>query len=271
MTIRLQATSFLTVLGIALMLTAVSGPTLGAQQPGTPAVTTTAPSASDLRDRLQRVLPADVAEHVLTTITRARAEGLPGDALALRALKFSAKGVKALDIQQSIDQQADRMRQFASSLSQSRSRRPTSDEIEAGAEAIRRGVDGRDISILAKSAPSARSLTVPLYAVASLIDRGVPADEAIARVRSRLEARADDAAIAKLPHELRPDATGRDRAQRRGAGNNGMGHGSDNRGVGRGNGGMGGGPPAGVPANGGQKHGAQGNPGNGHVPPGKQP
>ncbi len=133
-------------------------------------------------------------------------------------------------------------------LAQARGGRPaTGDEVEAGAEAMRQGVDGAAVSALAKSAPSGRSLAVPLYVIGALADRGLPSDEALKRVQARLQARASDAELQKIPGELPPQAvagqanrpaeTGRDLAatKRPGAGAAGGGAGVAGR-------------PAGVPA-----------------------
>ena len=114
--------------------------------------------ARDPSDRLREVLPADVAAHVLATIANARAHNLPAEALQQRALKFAAKGVKPADIQRSVDEQAARMGLAKAALERGRGRAADSTEIEAGAEAMRQGVDGSKVSQLAKSAPSGRSL-----------------------------------------------------------------------------------------------------------------
>jgi hypothetical protein len=76
-------------------------------------------------------------------------------------------------------------------LSRARGTRPLHDEVEAGAEALRMGVDGARVGELAQSAPSGRSLVVPLYVIGSLVERGLPSDHALERVRERLKARGD--------------------------------------------------------------------------------
>ena len=132
-------------------------------------------------------------------------------------------------------------------------------EIEAGAEAMRKGVEGGSVSLLAKSAPSGRSLAVPLFVIGSLTDRGLTSDEALQRVLTRLQARASDADLESLPGELpaqgasgqsnRPAETGRDFGQSHKKPKTGRPATA--------------GPPAGVPGNGGVKS----NPGQGHKPP----
>ena len=204
--------------------------------------------AHDPSARLREVLPADVAERVLERIADARAHELPAEALEQRALKFAAKGVAPDAIERSVVEQANRMASSREALEASRGSELSSDEIEAGAEAIRQGVDASEVSALAKSAPSGRSLAVPLYVLGNLAASGMPAADALERVRERLAARATDAELEKLPEQAasvergnRPANVGRDLAATRSKGASAA----------AGGGAPTGGPPAGVPANGG--------------------
>lgn len=225
--------------------------------------------ANDPSARLKEVLPASVAEHVLATIAAARSHDLPAAALENRALKFAARGVAPKDIEKAIDEQADRMAQGRDVLEDARSKKPSGDEVDAAAEAMRKGIDGSKISELAKAAPSGRSLAVPLYVIGSLIDRGLPSAEALKRVRDRLQARASDSDLEQLPASAaqgaaglanRPAETGRELAGTKRP---------SSAGGAAGNASAGGGPPAGVPANGGR--GATPNPHKPKTPPGKKP
>ncbi|HEY6089824.1 MAG TPA: hypothetical protein VD771_08540 [Gemmatimonadaceae bacterium] len=212
--------------------------------------------------RLKEVLPADVAQRVLARIADARAHKLPAAALENRALKFAAKGVDPKDIERSVAEQADRMESARSALASGRGSTPAGDEIEAGAEAMRKGVDGASVARLAKSAPSGRSLAVPLFVIGSLTDRGLPSDQALQRVLTRLQARASDADLETMPGELpaqaaagqsnRPAETGREFGQSHKGAKTGRPANA--------------GPPSGVPGNGGAKS----NRGQGHKPPPKK-
>jgi hypothetical protein len=200
--------------------------------------------------RLREVLPADVAARVLERIADARAHDLPADALEQRALKFAARGVAPADIERAVAEQATRMAAAHAALETSRGAKPADDEVEAGAEAIRQGVDASGVSELAKSAPSGRSLAVPLYVLGNLTASGIPAADALERVRARLAARASDAELEKLPARAsaaaqgnRPAEVGRDLAATRSKGASAAAGGAAPTG----------GPPAGVPANGGGK------------------
>ena len=190
---------------IPIFATAIAFAGVGAQTP-----------AADPSAKLREVLPADVAERVLTKIADARAHELPAAALENRALKFAAKGVPANDIEDSVDKQADRMSKTKDALEHGRSQKANGDEIEAGAEAMRKGVDGAQVSALAKSAPSGRSLAVPLFVIGSLVDRGLPSDEALERVQAKLQARASDRDLEDMPGSVgesrKPALTGQDLA-----------------------------------------------------------
>ena len=209
--------------------------------------------ARDPSARLREVLPADVAQRVLARIAAARARQLPAEALENRALKFAAKGVDPISIERSVNEQAARMEVAKRALASARASAPAGDEIDAGAEAIRKGVDGSSISFLAKSAPSGRSLAVPLFVIGSLTDRGLSSDDALQRVLARLKARASDTDLESMPgdfpargsngQENRPASTGRDFGQSHRPATAG--------------------PPAGVPGNAGKKS----NPGQSHRPP----
>jgi len=228
-----QTRIFATLTAFALM---GGGASLRAQTP-----------ANDPSARLKEVLPADVADHVLAVIAKARSRELPAQALENRALKFAAKGVDPHAIQQSIDEQEERMEHAKDALQKGRGNKPSDDEVTAGAEAIRKGVDGAKVSELAKTAPSGRSLAVPLYVIGSLVDRGIGSDAALKKVLDRLQARASDADLEHLPAEAsagqgnKPAETGRDLAATKRPGSA----------AGAGQSGTAGGPPAGVPANGG--------------------
>lgn len=207
--------------------------------------------------RLREVLPADVAQRVLARIAGARAGQLPAEALENRALKFAAKGVAPLDIERSVNEHAQRMLAARDAIARGRSGEARPDEIEAGAEAIRKGVDGAAVSRLAQAAPK-RALAVPLFVIGSLADRGLPSDEALERVLDRLEANASDADLQRMPADIpvkanSGNAYGKDKANPNKAGGRKPQAGRP----------ASPGKPAGVPGNGG----ARANPGQGKKPP----
>ena len=227
------------------LLGAAFASTLRAQSP-------TVPPAVDPAVKIRQVLPADIAERVLATIEDARAHGLAADALEQRTLKFSARGIAPGDIERSVAEQAQRQSQAKTLLEEARRTAPSTDEVEAGAEAMREGVDGHDVSAIAKSAPSGRSLSVPLYVLGSLTSHGVASSDALARVKQRIAEGATDSDLESLPAQAtsNPSDGGAPPGQAKHEAGD---HPANANGTGIGNG-----PPPGVPANGnGKGHGGQ--------------
>lgn len=179
--------------GLLVMLAMMMSGSAAAQQGG----------AADPTARLAQVLPASAAKHIVALLKTARAEGLPGDALVNRSLKFAARGISPSAIASAADEQLVRMRSARDVLRSARRQAPSGGEIEAGAEALREGVRPGDVAALAQRAPAGRSVAIPLYVVGSLVNAGVPAQDALQRVTSKLQAHASDADI---------EATGRDAA-----------------------------------------------------------
>lgn len=235
--------------------------------------TASAQTPGDAAARLKEVLPANVATRVLAVIELARSRGLPVEPLENRALKFAARGVHPDSIEKSVVEHEARMERAKVAIEQARGGKAAADEVEAAAEAIRKGLDGAKITELAKSASSGRSLAVPLYVLGGLLDRGLPSDDAIQRVVDKLRARSSDRELEKLSSDVPPGGGSQNQQTRD---NNGRAVGqtarpattAGNNGVGRG-----GGPPAGVPANGGaaakpKMPNGRGKP---ETPPGKKP
>jgi len=148
--------------------------------------------------KIARVLPAAAAERVLSRIEDARARGLPAGTLEQRALELSAKGVAPDRVARAIDEQAEGLDSAQRILTAGGRGNAAGEEIDAASTALRKGLAGAALGDLAQSAPSGRSLAVPLLVIASLIDRGLPADTAVRRVLARLDARVSDQQLAGL-------------------------------------------------------------------------
>ena len=167
--------------------------------------------AHDPSARLRVVLPAEVADRVLATIADARARALPAAALEHRALELAAKGAGAKDIENDIARQASSFGQAQAALKRGGRTRPAADETEAAASAMSKGVDGSAVTDMAKRGPSGRSLAVPLFVLSSLIDRGLPSDQALAQVWTDLDARVSDE---QMQHRAGPAKADRGQAAR---------------------------------------------------------
>ena len=166
-------------------------------------------------DRLAEVLPPGVAAQVLERVAEAQARELPTQAMANLALEGVVKGRSAAEVLAAVEQLVADMGRAQAAL-QAAGHPAAEGELEAATAALRMGADGAAVSELARSGPSGRSLTVPLLVLGGLAERGLPSDEALAAVRDRLQARADDAALLGsfpgvgrgLGRGLRPDQVG---------------------------------------------------------------
>lgn len=174
---------------------------------GLPKVAISQTPGADPSARLQALLPADVAARVLERIAAARAQGLPARAVEHRALELTAKGVPPARVELGVNTFANALAQGHTALAQGGVTQPSDAETEAAATALGEGIDGAAVSALARSAPSGRSLAVPLYVLAGLVDRGLPADQALARVQAELAARASDAQLAAATQPAGKPAT----------------------------------------------------------------
>lgn len=173
-------------------------------------------------ERLRQVLPAQTAEQVVATVQEARAQGLPADGVARLALEGVAKGRSG---QETVTAARELVAQLAGARRalQDGGRAPAAPEIETGALALMLGVEGTAISALATSAPSGRTLAVPLFVMGALAGQGLPSTEALSVVLARLRARATDSELSAMPVEagsllargMRPAEVGRALAAQR--------------------------------------------------------
>lgn len=154
-------------------------------------VPATGVAQEDPTERLADVLPAEVSAQVLERVESARAEGLPAEAMATLALEGVAKGRSAAEVLDAVEALSTDMSTAQDAIGGA-DRAPEEGEVSAATAAMRMGVDGSAVSELAQEQPSGRSLAVPLLVLGSLVDRGLPSDEAIAAVRDRLAAGASD-------------------------------------------------------------------------------
>lgn len=152
--------------------------------------------------QLIAALPAPEAERVQLLLSSAREHELEVP-LSLFAHELLAKSVAPEDVVAGVERRLDEFMRSADALRAARSEEIFTDEIVAGAELVRRGANGEDIAALASGAPAERSLVVPLLVTAELMDRGLPADAALARVHDRILARATDAELRIEPERVR--------------------------------------------------------------------
>ena len=133
--------------------------------------------------------------------------------MAYLALEGVAKGRSSAEVLAAVELLATDMGRAQEAL-QAAGRPVTEGELEAATAALRMGADGAAVSELARSGSSGRSLAVPLLVLGGLAERGLASDDALAAVRDRLQATADDAALlGSFPEVgrglgMRPDEVG---------------------------------------------------------------
>ena len=157
-----------------------------------------AQAPEDAQARLLRILPNDASRQVIQTLEEAERHGLPVAILQRRALELSAKGVASDRIVEAIAKYSERFKLALTALKTGRSAEPTGEEIDAGATALRSGMDRATLAEFARSAPSDRSLALPLLMVASLADRHVPLDSAVEEILAGLRLGKSDLQLSTL-------------------------------------------------------------------------
>lgn len=149
-------------------------------------------------EKLRSVLPADMAAQVVPIVRDAMAHDLPGSAVANVALQGMAMGRSGADVRAAAESMVADLRAAHDAMVQA-GHAPTPGETQAGAIAMRQGVDGSTVSALASSTPAGRSLAVPLAVIGALVNRGLPASDALQAVERRIQSHSSDQQLADLP------------------------------------------------------------------------
>ena len=141
---------------------------------------------------------ADSHTKIEAAFSAAHAKNLPDQILRERLTEAQAANAAEADVVTSIQKLESQLEETQQALVQSGRQNPTADEITAAATSMGRGVTGAQIAALAKQAPADRSLVVSFNTLNKLAARGQPIDQALAAVQAKLEAKANDDAIATL-------------------------------------------------------------------------
>lgn len=131
------------------------------------------------------------------TYARAREHDVPEEAIEHRVAEGQAKGASDAQIVAAAGK-VEANEEAAQEAMVKAGHHPSDREVEAGAYAMERGVTKAQIGALVRHAPPGRSLDVALDVLARLNEQGVPVTTALARVQSKLDAHASDAAIGSL-------------------------------------------------------------------------
>lgn len=150
--------------GVVLALAVVVVP-LPAQEPEPPI------------ERIRTRLSAQVAEQIEARVAEARARGLPEEALLDKAMEGLAKGVPGPRIAEAVDQLAGQLQRARSLLGDI----PTEPmDLTAVADAMGRGIPEPAIQQLARGAGPDEPVALAVHTLGDLMDRGVPAEQAVA-------------------------------------------------------------------------------------------
>ena len=171
----------------------------------------------DREGRLDAVLPGPHASAIKARAAEARALGLPGDAIVLRALELAAKGARPDEVTRRVALLADRLVLADLALRLGGGGAPGPDAVVAGADALASGLATAQLRSLAQSGTPTEALAGRIIAVMALLDRGLAPDAAITAVAIRpgaaprpVPASASVGGTEVTP-PLVPTATGRDR------------------------------------------------------------
>lgn len=184
MTMR-RETGRITVLLLTVGLALSVGPATGQQAP-------------DPRlERIRAELPAAAVQQIERQLQRARDQRLPLEPLLDKAVEGMAKGVAGARIAGAVAQLGTQLGEARGLLGTGAT--PPAADITAVADALRRGVPDHAIRRIAERAGPDGLIALEVHAVGDLMDRGVPAEQALAAVEA-WRARGDGpAGLRELP------------------------------------------------------------------------
>ncbi len=162
----------------------------------------TSPSAEPVELRVDlNAIPDQRARAVLlATMRDAGAQGVPVEPLYGKIREGMAKGSPDDRIAEAVSQLAQRLMSAQTALAPARA----SDEIAAGAGALRQGVPVSALRALRAARP-AQSLTVPLGVLTELVAYGVPTARATSQVRDLVRRGATNAQLVELSTNVQRD------------------------------------------------------------------
>lgn len=163
-----------------------------------PAVAQEAPQAPDHRlTRVREALPAAAVEQIEASLADARIRGLPVEPLLDKAVEGIAKGVPGERIAGAVGTLARELGQARALLRDGATPPPA--DVAAVADALRRGIPEGTIRRMAERTGEGEPVALAVHTLGDLIERGVPADQALAVLEAWRErgARADE--LRELP------------------------------------------------------------------------
>lgn len=138
-------------------------------------------AAQDVDPRMERIraqLPEAAVEQIEARIQNARAQGLPVEPLLDKAVEGIAKRVPPPRIAGAVDQLAQDLGRAHALLVDGVP--PAATDVAAVADAMRRGVPEQAIERIARGGQPEEPVAAAVHTLGDLMDRGVPADQAVA-------------------------------------------------------------------------------------------
>src|SRR5262245_7003615 len=132
------------------------------------------------------------------SIQAARAKDLPEEPMQRRIAEGEAKGASEAQVVAAVQKLETRLEATQSAMIRAGRAKPAHDEVARGSQAMEQGATEAQIEALVKHAPSDRSLVVAFDVLTKLSAGGIPVDNALAQIQTKLDARANDTAINAL-------------------------------------------------------------------------
>jgi hypothetical protein len=155
-------------------------------------------ASSSTQAQVGRGANASTNASVDAEVALAKERGLPTQPIRRRAAEGRAKGASEAQVALAARRVRMNLESAHEAMVRAGREKPSDQETERAATAVERGYTRAQIEAVVKSAPSDRSLVVAFDVLTRLVARGVATENALAQVRSRLEARATDAQLNAL-------------------------------------------------------------------------
>jgi len=135
---------------------------------------------------------------ITATLQAARSKNLPDKPIRDRIAEAQAKGASEAQIVDAAQNVEAKLEASQAALSAAGRSQPEQNEIAAAGLAMERGASAAHVAALVKHAPADRSLAVSFNVLAKLAASGETVDNAIAKIAAKLDAGANDEAVAAL-------------------------------------------------------------------------
>lgn len=151
---------------------------------------------------------ADARAKLEASFKAAHDKNLPAEPMTRRIAEGQAKAATEEQIVASVQNTEARLEASQSALIRAGRATPSSQDIEAGEQAMEQGATEAQVEALAQHTPSDRSLSVAVDVLGKLLARGVPVSQALAQIQAKLDSGASDEALVSLAPSAATSATG---------------------------------------------------------------